>query len=1105
MNSHWSAYRRVNHRYLSVGWRGASLGALLLLFPGVLSAQTDVRVGFFAGAYAHSSATNSSSVTISTTFPDTDQCVFPAIAVRVAIRNVSDAQAPIVNSITWAVSGTPSQTLSNATQGWSSQNEHQRKRTEIWVMAGPTPGAGTATVSLSGNADVVADIVAACGVNQTDPALPASTSQATSSQTTTAGCAPFSTLGGLALDVVAIESGITATASNPSGRSIDMSNVVVNGTLATYSSHYTDTIGIFVTTPQWSLSSATYWVDSGVVLQPYAPTRVGLSSLAAEPARSGVQLRWRTGFEAENLGYRVYRERNGVRVPVNGALIAGSALSFRTARLEAGYTYAWGDPQGQPGDRYWLESVDLSGRHEWHGPAEVQRRKHRSLQAANSPLLTSLGRPATASAPAQRPARPTVDRRSYAVPAPNFEEQGEIAAGAAAKIAVREDGWYRVTFQELSDAGFPVNASDASTLQLYTDGLEQAIEVRAADGSELTSASDTPGAIEFYGSAADTPYTDSRVYYLVKGSRPGLRVGTVRQSVSPLDQEVSFPYTVEHRERSFYVSGVINGAKENFWGRFIGSEGIAQTLVADHIATAPKAAVEVSVQGLGVAHDLVVSLNGTEIGTMSLAPWQAGSQSFQVPDGLLVDGENALTLASSTDDGYSLFDTVRLTYQRMSTADNDSLVMVVSGSTRNLLIDGFSEPSVRVVDTTIPGRPMELLGSVTMGENGYGIGVRALVAPWHGDQRALLAFTGQQVKHPAAVTANVPSSWRTDSSGADVVMITTRGLHATLAPLVALRRSQGLSVAVVDVEDIYDEFSYGMKSAQAVRDFLQGASLHWQTTPRFVVLVGNGTYDPRDYLGLGGDLLPTMHVDTSEMEALSDDWYVDFDEDGVPDIPIGRLPVADAQQADGVVSKLVAYEGSSRSFSSALFIADKAIGSNFQLINSQLTPLVPSSVAVERANVGDSDVATVRTQLLQALENGVDVVHYAGHGSVDHLRGNLLTTADAASLGNPGHPAVFTMMNCLVGMFDDPSTVALGKALVDAPEGGAIAVWASSGTTTAPDQEAMMKAFFTALEGNATGGMPTLGEAVTSAKAAASDGDVRRTWIFLGDPATTLR
>ena len=650
-----------------------------------------------------------------------------------------------------------------------------------------------------------------------------------------------------------------------------------------------------------------------------------LSGLAAESVRTGVQVSWQTGFEADNLGYRVFREVNGAKVLVNNALIAGSALSFRTAHLQAGYSYAWKDAQGAPGDRYWLESVDLSGRHAWHGPVTAEGGTRSTKLMANSATITALRPAAGAVADVQRAVRPVGSRLSPTT-RPDFDRQTQLAAGQAAKIVVREDGWYRVTFQDLTKAGFPVDAADAATLQLYTNGLEQAIEV-TTDGDGVA-----PSAIEFYGTAADTPYTDGRVYWLVKGEGSALRVRTITSPIFRVPSLMSFPYTVEHKERSFYVMGIINGDAQNFFGRFIGADGVDQTLIADHVdAKGGKAFVEVTAQGLGGKNVVEVSLNGSVLGTLGMEPWQEGSAKLSVPDGVLLEGQNTLRLRSLEDNRFCLFDTVRLTYPRWSEADGDALLMGLSDrEARDLRIQGFSQPTVRVMDISSAARPVELAGSVTLKDTGYAVAVHTPAAPRLGGVRTLYAFSADQIKHPAAIIANRPSHWRTDVAGADVVMITTHDLEPALAPLVALRRSQGHSVAVVDIQDIYDEYSYGLKAAAAIRDFLGDAAQRWQTAPKYVVLVGNGTYDPRDYLGLGGDLVPTMHVNTAEMEAPSDDWFADLDGDGSADLAIGRLPVETFQQASDVVAKLVQYEDSGSTFARALLVADAAIGSNFQ-------------------------------------------------------------------------------------------------------------------------------------------------------------------------------
>ena len=99
-----------------------------------------------------------------------------------------------------------------------------------------------------------------------------------------------------------------------------------------------------------------------------------------------------------------------------------------------------------------------------------------------------------------------------------------------------------------------------------------------------------------------------------------------------------------------------------------------------------------------------------------------------------------------------------------------------------------------------------------------------------------------------------------------------------MAPLVAHRASQGHQAALISIDDVYDEFSFGERSPHALKDFLARARTTWTVAPRYVVLAGDATFDPRDYPGFGfGDFVPTSLVDMTEMEleTASDDWFVD--------------------------------------------------------------------------------------------------------------------------------------------------------------------------------------------------------------------------------------
>jgi hypothetical protein len=70
-----------------------------------------------------------------------------------------------------------------------------------------------------------------------------------------------------------------------------------------------------------------------------------------------------------------------------------------------------------------------------------------------------------------------------------------------------------------------------------------------------------------------------------------------------------------------------------------------------------------------------------------------------------------------------------------------------------------------------------------------------------------------------------------------------------------------------------------------------------------------------------------------------------------------------------------------------------------------------------------------------------------------------------------------------------------------APNGGAVAVWASSGFTTQPPQAAMNQAFLSQLAANPS---TPLGFVTLRAKKGIGDPDVRRTWILFGDPWMTI-
>jgi hypothetical protein len=264
-------------------------------------------------------------------------------------------------------------------------------------------------------------------------------------------------------------------------------------------------------------------------------------------------------------------------------------------------------------------------------------------------------------------------------------------------------------------------------------------------------------------------------------------------------------------------------------------------------------------------------------------------------------------------------------------------------------------------------------------------------------ERTLLAFTQAQVKQPSAIIPNATSTWHHETQGADLVIISHGAFLESVAPLKTVRESQGWSVAVIDVADLYDAFNFGHKSPWALRNFLHHASTAWQTPLRFVLLVGDASFDPRNYLELDDvDFVPTKLVATAFLETASDDWFVDFDEDNVPELAIGRLPVQTVEEANTVVAKLVNYAQASHEgmwTQEALLVADDSQdGFDFSAASSDVAILLSSDLTVEELLIDQTDAASLRSDLLTRLNVGKLLVNYIGHGSTEVWAGGELLT-----------------------------------------------------------------------------------------------------------------
>src|SRR5882762_6406628 len=855
-------------------------------------------------------------------------------------------------------------------------------------------------------------------------------------------------------------------------------------------------------------------LSSGEVVPGPGPTAVKLTKFNAASFSDGVQLTWESGFEVNNLGYRLYREQKGKRTRVTPSIVAGSALTVGQGnRLTAGYSYSWFDPQGIPDTSYYLEAIDLDGSRQTTGPIYPYggSRSNVSPKQQHALLLNEVGQSLANNAASTDAAGWPASMNATNLGLSNIKlkpqsltVQQAIAGGKAVKIQVRQSGWYRVTQPELVAAGFDPS-SDARLLQLFVDGEE--VPVRLSGEGARLNANDT---LEFYGVALDTPTTDTRTYWLINGNTAGKRISAKRPKIKSGDQNWmespglrSFAFTAERREKLTYSPRLLNGDADNIFGALIFTDPTDQTLTVknfDREAVTP-VQLEVALQGLTAqGHQVSIMLNGVDLGSMTFNAAEHPTAKFAVNRALLREGDNTISLASRNGDSdISFVDHLRLTYAHQYTADNNALRFSVPGGAV-VRVDGFTTANIRVVDITNPSSPLEVATSGSPSGAGYAVKVQAL----GNDTRTLMAFADDLAVHPSSIAANKPSNWNASTNGADLVIITHKDFRQAIEPLANLRRSQGLSVTVVDVEDVYDEFSYGAHTPLAIKAFLMNAAGTWARKPGYLLLVGDSSWDPRNYMDQGAnDFVPTKLIDTNYMETACDDWLVDFTGQGRADMALGRLPGRTAAEVNLMVSKIMAYE-QERELNVPLRGAVMVADNGFESKSAQTRALLPASVTTQslnRADIGNDDL--MRGQLLDALNQGPMIVNFYGHGSVGVWTGAGVLDSDlAATLTNANRSSIYLMMTCLNGYAHDAYIDSLSESVLKAPNGGAVAVWASSGYTAPDPQFAMNSQFYRLL----FGGPPLrLGEAAREAKLATPDLDVRRTWMLLGDPTMRVR
>ncbi|MGQ9708475.1 MAG: C25 family cysteine peptidase [bacterium] len=382
----------------------------------------------------------------------------------------------------------------------------------------------------------------------------------------------------------------------------------------------------------------------------------------------------------------------------------------------------------------------------------------------------------------------------------------------------------------------------------------------------------------------------------------------------------------------------------------------------------------------------------------------------------------------------------------------------------------------------------------------------------------------QQLLKPKTLELKSPGRLWNDNIQADYYIIAPTEFIAPAQELARYRNNRvpgiiNARVQAVNLEDVYDDFGFGLKEPGVIKHFLS------VRRPAYVLLVGDATYDYKNNLGRGKTPgVPAyesgygLNPESGDRRTLClDAWYADWEGEGAsPDMILGRVTARTAYEFKGFVEKVIRYETGpvghwNRRY---LLLADDEYKSypnepdelRFRHIEQCEGMAVLSGDYLEPVKVyltefpfqGQKSKPDACRELLRQLNLGALLWVFFGHGASNALtHEEVFTVARVSDIHNGARIPFCFFGSCSVGRFDDTRNECIAEELVRIP-GGAIATVAASTATPSGNNLIFARNLLTPLlvvpESSRTIGYGFFSAWPTD-----------RSYHLFGDPATTLR
>ncbi len=375
------------------------------------------------------------------------------------------------------------------------------------------------------------------------------------------------------------------------------------------------------------------------------------------------------------------------------------------------------------------------------------------------------------------------------------------------------------------------------------------------------------------------------------------------------------------------------------------------------------------------------------------------------------------------------------------------------------------------------------------------------------------------------------------NSVVDYIIVTHKDFNNSANLLANFHRAEGMTVNVVDVDKIYNEFSCGRQDLVAIRQYVRMIYNRGGTPSKlkYLLMFGDASYDYKDRLPDNTNFVPAYESFGSVSKStsfVSDDFFGFMDDDegdnisgnDLLDVAIGRIPIASDEEGIGVVDKILgynSYESLGDWRNKIQFLADdinkniweaqlmqdtEKLSSELSLRNSEYNhqKVYLGTYTMEKTSGGNT-YPDAHIDFMQNVQNGNLVTNYFGHGSEVKWTGEgLFDIEDIEQFQNNKNLPLFITVTCEFSRYDNPELYTGGEKLLVYKDGGSIGLISTTREITVSFGSKINEVILGLLLPSKDEEHLTIGEVLRRTKNKFPSYSSRRTVSLLGDPALVL-